>query len=202
MSVTGEIFRVLLDAKAPLTLDTLMECLPGGIDRSLVQALLSQRCKAGELVREVEDGKPAYAVAPGYDASRRQERKAKSMPAAGRETDRGAPLESPRAEQVRPDAIPSKPAAGAQPDVRVNRRELPVETTAGSSLVVLAPHGKFHPSRLMVEDIARCSNLTAAWMAEGLLLGAPREVLLHLATAHQGLEAVQTLLAREDGSHG
>lgn len=68
MTLTDQLRDLLKKAAAPLSLDQIMEHLPGA-KRDTVAALLSQRKKAGEFVACVENGKAAYAVASGYRAS-------------------------------------------------------------------------------------------------------------------------------------
>lgn len=128
--------------------------------------------------------------------------KAESPRAARRDAEHMAKLERQRVEPAPLEALPSETVGAPHSDARSSGHEPLMETVARSSPSVIAPHGEFRPSKMMMEDIARCSNLTAAWMAEGLLVGAPHEVLLHLATAHQGLEAAQTLLTLEGSRHG
>lgn len=72
MSLTSEIFGVLIASGAPTTLDEIMEALPDGADRNTVSTVLVQRKKAGEVIASVEDGKVHYAVAPGYDGAKRR----------------------------------------------------------------------------------------------------------------------------------
>ena len=72
MSLTSDIFGVLVAAGAPTSLDEIMEALPDGADRNTVSTLLCQRKRAGEVVASVEDGKVHYAVAPRYDGTKRR----------------------------------------------------------------------------------------------------------------------------------
>ncbi|ULU26622.1 hypothetical protein [Dyella terrae] len=72
MSLTSDIFGVLIDAGITLNLDSIMQALPEGTDRNTVNTILGQRKRAGELVVSLDEGKPHYGIAPGYDHTRRK----------------------------------------------------------------------------------------------------------------------------------
>lgn len=95
MSLTSDIFGVLTDAGAPTSLDEIMEALPDGADRHTVSTMLAQRKRAGEVVASVEDGKVHYAVAPGYDGTKRRGA-GKPKPSPAQSSD-APPAKKPRA---------------------------------------------------------------------------------------------------------
>lgn len=72
MSMTSDIFNVLVAAAAPTSLDEIMEALPDSAGRNTVCTILAQRKRAGEVIANVEDGKVHYAVSPDYDGSKRR----------------------------------------------------------------------------------------------------------------------------------
>lgn len=61
MNFTDHIRKALKTAGIPLNLDQVMEQMPVGADRNTVSALLSQRTRAGEFARSMEDRTVCYA---------------------------------------------------------------------------------------------------------------------------------------------